>query len=470
MPEAVPDIPAVQVQRGFRKPGKKAVKLAVEQWHQKLSGRDMGLYIEHCKALCAKPITVGMGFAGCDVGFEVMKYLAEYVKLNLGVTLTFQVLWRCEKDPDRQRWLRKQYPDMTLLFDTMEELGGIRAYNVISGSYDLIPHVMLFIVGWTCVDKSAFNSQRAKLKMCLRDRSGKSGKALDWTLRCIAKSRPDVVILENVGTLLHKLDFPEGEPATDAEYIEQELAKISYDCVTQHVQASDYGSFADRFRLYWVCVNLMKGKKGISAEAMTLTASLHIPKYPLTTFFGDGLEDIIDGNLFWKHDKEPETKFFDDLMLAYEYYKLPYPPVMEIKGTRFMESLKPLSQRQRQILFLADTVDVLSTVPGQIEFVDINQSLEYISKNAPSFFTSGSIPTLATSTQIYARLRLAEGDVAYALLHGSLMMRLVGFDSSMYNGEEQMMEHELLKQMAGNAFSAFAFGPVLMGALGAWPS
>ena len=50
------------------------------------------------------------------------------------------------------------------------------------------------------------------------------------------------------------------------------------------------------------------------------------------------------------------------------------------------------------------------------------------------------------------------------------MMRLVGFDSSMYNGEEQMMEHELLKQMAGNAFSAFAFGPVLMGALGAWPS
>ena len=99
MPEAVPDIPAVQVQRGFRKPGKKAVKLAVEQWHQKLSGRDMGLYIEHCKALSAKPITVGMGFAGCDVGFEVMKYLAEYVKLNLGVTLTFSSVAAVREGP-----------------------------------------------------------------------------------------------------------------------------------------------------------------------------------------------------------------------------------------------------------------------------------------------------------------------------------------------------------------------------------
>ena len=76
--------------------------------------------------------------------------------------------------------------------------------------------------------------------------------------------------------------------------------------------------------------------------------------------------------------------------------------------------------------------------------------------------------TVNTDFRVHADLRctnLDDGSVYVELqqMDGLEMLQAIGFDRSYMTGPRP--NHEVCSSMAGNAFSAFALGPLVMGAL-----
>lgn len=70
------------------------------------------------------------------------------------------------------------------------------------------------------------------------------------------------------------------------------------------------------------------------------------------------------------------------------------------------------------------------------------------------------MPTLTTKSQIWARWSLEE----QRLLSGAELLAFIGFDRGCIRPSKKALAGPL-SRLAGNAFSAFGIGPVILGAL-----
>ena len=81
------------------------------------------------------------------------------------------------------------------------------------------------------------------------------------------------------------------------------------------------------------------------------------------------------------------------------------------------------------------------------------------------------VPTLTCLSSIAMRTLLPEKTVTITRLHSLEVMQLIGWDKTMYRAGAPW-DHatpELLADMAGNAWSAFAIAPVMIALAGAVP-
>ena len=63
-------------------------------------------------------LTVGTAFAGSDVGVKSLEVLSSVTEEHLGVSVRFEHLWSCEKDPGKQAFLTSQVRPPLLFSDT----------------------------------------------------------------------------------------------------------------------------------------------------------------------------------------------------------------------------------------------------------------------------------------------------------------------------------------------------------------
>ena len=91
--------------------------------------------------------------------------------------------------------------------------------------------------------------------------------------------------------------------------------------------------------------------------------------------------------------------------------------------------------------------------------MDCNLSMQYLIGNGDKTILHTHCPTIAGSTKVWARVRLSESEKKWCLLPGWVLMRLVGYPGGLALSDDS----RLMSSFAGNAFSAFTIGPVLMG-------
>eukprot|EP00969_Alexandrium_andersonii_P033624 1469869-Alexandrium_andersonii.AAC.1 len=101
----------------------------------------------------------------------------------------------------------------------------------------------------TCVSRSRLNVNAAKNKGCIGREEGNTGESFHHARRFVETWHPPVVVLENLHTLMEKERDAE---LSDAETVEKCLQEAGYAGRWFHIEASDYGSFCVRRRIYYV--------------------------------------------------------------------------------------------------------------------------------------------------------------------------------------------------------------------------
>ena len=104
--------------------------------------------------------------------------------------------------------------------------------------------------------------------------------------------------------------------------------------------------------------------------------------------------------------------------------------------------------------------------PAEAQFLDANCSLERLSPNGGTPWLDNRLMTLVGASKPVMRRRRADGTVEVRLLYGIELMAFIGWHWDDYaEGECTMLDNATLTSLAGNAFSAFAVGPVLAATL-----
>ena len=109
---------------------------AIRMWHQKLTGVQEVALRESLQALAQREeVSIGTGFSGCEV--------------------IHKVFTACERDEEKQQFIRREFPDIAVIFRDIGELGNTRAFDVVSSSYRIVPYVQVWFGGFVCGDSSS---------------------------------------------------------------------------------------------------------------------------------------------------------------------------------------------------------------------------------------------------------------------------------------------------------------------------
>jgi site-specific DNA-cytosine methylase len=198
------------------------------------------------------PISYGSGYSGSEIMWHVLQTLATIWSDLFAVTIEFQLVFTCEEHTGTQDYIRRQHPSCPLLFRKFEDLSQSRAFDMISGSLQIIPYVALFSAGFPCVTRSPLNNKARKdgtQQNCVQQNVGKTGNGWVAVEKFLRRACPKVVLLENVSQLMRK---GPGDEMSDADYIMQALRHIGYTANLRIMEADEFGSVASRRRIYIV--------------------------------------------------------------------------------------------------------------------------------------------------------------------------------------------------------------------------
>jgi hypothetical protein len=118
--------------------------ISMDKWHDMLSSyQTMCLLngIRRRKALGAWRI--GTTFSGSDMVTDTLRALVEYWRERYGVLLEWEHCYNCEKDEEKQAFLM-QTSGCAKLYRSMEELCQTQAYELKSGTLQIVPPVSLW--------------------------------------------------------------------------------------------------------------------------------------------------------------------------------------------------------------------------------------------------------------------------------------------------------------------------------------
>jgi hypothetical protein len=198
------------------------------------------------------------------------------------------------------------------------------------------------------------------------------------------------------------------------------------------------------------------GKDEIPNLAASITNSIKIDQLEFTDIWGERWwERFLD---HWKEEKEPcnraDPHFRDEFMDAYRDHQIQYPPDYTKLEEGFRKAMLPLQQRAKEMVFFAEFTEELND-EGAPEFLDVAKSFKFVGNT----LYSQRLPTLAANTTLFARMRDPSGSRVWCCLPAAANMALTGWPLALVSGGDET----LLRSFAGNAFSAFSIGSILMG-------
>jgi len=392
----------------------------------------------------------------------------------------------CEKHEEKRTFLHQQFrPSMS--FGDVADIAQQQATDLLSGLRVFVPWVCIFWAGFSCKSRTRLSSKSSQHLNCLQrhDNEAETSYTFDKVYAYILRVKPLLIILENVVGLLQKAS---ADALSDAEYVIEFLQEAGYVVKLMKFDSEDFGSKASRMRLYFLGWVVMPRGGSVDSESsgfQEATARLG--------FLDKLLDRFVIGSL-------PCSMFLTlDLASAEQHHELLLTPdvsnkvakkdlewqnehlqAFRSKGFQWPLDLHDLELNDNNMIFKRWT---LGARPAEllvfchwsfefrigeeedndevhVEFIDVNPSMGRLLQHGGSPWKS-TCPTLTGGAIICVRYML-KGVLILRPLTAIEYFELMGWHVSMFREKPVKCLPDIMSNMAGNAFSAFAFQPALM--------
>lgn len=325
------------------------------------------------------------------------------------------------------------------------------------------------------------------------DRRAKGANGL---LVLVAAHKPYELTAENVAQLM------QGGEQSDVVWLQRQMEEHGYWVLLQEDNAGDFGSFPNRRRLWWDCILNLKGDRDtITRFFLDVYKACKIPfrrNNVLKIFIMDYHERKLEANrcglkllaeLGVREPKrattDPEYKVEHYAMFsAHTEIKWPFEveDFVECNGVHICFG-GMLPREREACVFLSHVFSMdLNMQLLVIEFLDGNPTLSRLC--SACFDDNGDLkkspwrrtpPTLVGSMKLFLRYPMIRDDgseiIQVRCAEGFEYMNCIGWSSSMYGAavgkgkgevEGGLEAHEMLANLAGNAWSCYQYAPHLI--------
>ena len=455
---------------------------------------------------------VGVGCAGTDIVRNVHTAIFKVISQVAGRQAIPRFVISAELCPYKRHFLISQHNPSFLVRDNAE-LAETHARNQArNGETDLVPCCQAFRIGIVCKSRTPLSSSKAQNANCCQEKSAETGASWGQAESIITVQRPDSVgiecvigLREETGELIHV-------HASDSQAIVASLVRLGYWTHDFTQNATEGGSLPDRTRAWWLgllqrrkfrsaahqqkfndrartfftqmymgfcrCVDITDPEQRASVieEVLLLDPAERVSmaeKFGVPLLLGTGIRIPLVGpssNLKWKTDHH----------LTFPEHHLPWPVSKDELSAHI--SIDGLTDREAELTYM---IHLVFQVNGPIEFCDVNPDGERLLRPCFDWVTDGAgvshkqikkspwflrPRTLTGGTKLVTRY-MWDGDYVVRCLEPTEMMLLMGWGVSEWNaaaprdwasglGENVHVQAELLSNMAGNAWSLYAAGPI----------
>lgn len=426
-------------------------------------------------------VTYGTACSGSEIFTHVQRAVSSTWASIFGMSVSFKNTFCCEQNTDKQQFIKTQHPEVPMMIATLADLAGDMALNLLSNEEELIPWVMLFVCGFPCTSRTPLSSQAKLHKHCCQSESGATGSGLAQIKDYIRKNMPLIVILENIPALLET----DGDGTmSDAVFIVKQFSELGYASTYFRFDCEEWGSIARRDRLYFV---FLLNHSSIAPHgdvdfsvARDLLNSMKIgPMEPDSFLSLDCSKDMAtlqsigmppNGDSHPKKKPKSDCAYKDEHFQVFQMFGIEWPP------SKFPAHINTASLSPRQAECVLAIDKHFDPSGALVEFVDVNPTISRIlglSSNKEGKDVrnpwSATCPTLTAQGKIVIRYTdTSTNKLVIRALQPYEVMAIIGWDPAFWKVGEvasQFMDGELCSSLAGNAFSAFAVGPVLSVAL-----
>ena len=421
--------------------------------------------------------------SGCDIAFLSAEEMLSFWSTELGEPCSLTHGFACEHAKEKQQFLQTQF-SLESLFHDVSELGKARGHDLITGQGVFVKGCYLFTAGFSCKSRTPLSSRSSANRNCLQNHQSdaETSYTFDHIMSYITRHTPTICILENVPALLQK----DSNSASDAEWIISQLEMCGYYARWWKFGAEDFGSRAARQRVYFVAWSLPRlNKPATSRLRRTLAEKLQwleqlfqclsMEPIPASSFISCvGSKEQIDSLMLSEEEspgvsksRKAEPKWQDEHCAAFREAGLLWPMcaeerVVQVDGGNLHKLY--LTERAAELLFYLHQVFPFEQTAevDEPQFCDVNPTLARSTQNGSPWKVI--CPTLTGASQMCVRYK-ESSKVVVRPLSGRECMALIGWDVTAFKST-CIMDDVLLRNFAGNAFSAFQFVPMLMMAIG----
>jgi site-specific DNA-cytosine methylase len=230
---------------------------AVAAWHQRLSPQDIVRLVASLNL--GRADTIGTMCTGSGIELKVYRCFQIYWEEIFEIKTTFLHQFGAEINKAKQKFIIQEHPDLPVLFEEADQCSKVSASNVITGQDVCIPSVRKLTAGFSCASESPLSNKReAPTTEWIPKKAGSTGSLIQLQLSALAfgvvgktieSINPEEVILENLKQMANKDD---GQNMSDKDWVVEWFREHGYDAAWLEVEARDFGSLANRFRLFLV--------------------------------------------------------------------------------------------------------------------------------------------------------------------------------------------------------------------------
>lgn len=425
-----------------------------------------------------------LAFSGTDVIIKVFSNLSALYKYNYDVDLKFAVLSSCENEPAKQNFIMKEHggnaqDGVHVLFGDVKDMLAPTAINVFDGKSVPVRKGRAYFGGFSCVSRSNHNVHAKANLNCIQRKDPEAQTAVTYHAAAdfvFAGNENgegfEVCLLENLEKLEQK---EEAALQSDAEYIISDFNSHGWEAMLYRIEATENGSWPTRFRLFIV------GLRGRSAAHRARLCHISVLLNAMQVGPSDAhhflLSDIELATLRSSTtepaqkasktnlNKAAKTDYKAELMNLYEESEIPWPP--RFSDYPFID-FHTFSDRESQCVLLChlcfppppQSINGSIVVQGFDANLGISRLLGDKGTRNP---WKSVLPTMVGSSKFVIRIVDATGLLTIRQLTGVEAMRCIGWDICDWKEDPLRAGHpdSLLRNLAGNAFSAFAVAPLI---------
>lgn len=183
---------------------------------------------------------------------RVLHHLSNHWRHAYDIHLDFRSSFCCEIDCAKRAFLVAEH-DPQVMFENVADLHAPTCNNVCTNERVMVPFADAFAFGFSCASRSPANARSRLNAHCIQQRRADTAtfNTYEGGLGYMRRARPPLCIMENVKELEQRPQTGVN-PASDAETILQDLREAGYTATYIKFNASEYGSWSNRVRIYFV--------------------------------------------------------------------------------------------------------------------------------------------------------------------------------------------------------------------------